>query len=590
MGFYSSAEVQPPTAPRPEWQVGQVETFTYYNNDTGERRRVRAVLRYVTPHVYMLFEEGLEVDDEAIATAAETFEDEVYPLIRRVFGEEWSPGIDADPHLLILHLAELEGGSWGEFGLGDECPPVMCELSNGHEMFYVSLHELEVGSDDYLSTLAHEFQHMIQFNMDPSESRWLDEGLAQIAEVIAGYPASDSAVWAFFDDTDLQLDHWLGPETDDYPNYGAAYLFLRYLYERFGESFIHDLSRHPLNSLASVEAVLRAQAPPMSLDQVFGEWAVANWLDDPALADGQFGYPAVDLPVIMEAQVGSSRTIGGLTWHSTYPVDAAATLHPYAADYIYLQGAGDLRLTFDGAAETALAPTTSHSGKWFWWSNREDSSIASLQRTLDLTNLQNPRATFWTWYDLEQEIDVVLIEVSSDGGQSWRIVPGRDSWRDDWWEYAFTGTSGPGRLASWVQEEVDLERWEGQSIILRLQYITDSYYVRPGFIMDDFELVGEDASGARVVALSQDFEAGPAGWEATGFAYAQERVTTKWAVYLIEHGERTLVRPVSLNAEHHGEIEVRLAGEVTSAVLVVAAMVPYTNEVAHYAYQIAAGE
>ena len=71
----------------------------------------RFELRLVTPQAYWYFEEGQSIRQEDIERSAAIFEEEIYPRVTSVFGREWSPGIDNDPHLNILNarLRDLAG-------------------------------------------------------------------------------------------------------------------------------------------------------------------------------------------------------------------------------------------------------------------------------------------------------------------------------------------------------------------------------------------------------------------------------------------------------------------------------------------------
>jgi hypothetical protein len=494
MGWYSRAELTPPVQPLTTWHVGDTATFIY--RDSDDDREITAVLRSITPHFYMWFEEGTDVSDSDIAWAAEQAEHSVYAKVHTLFGEEWSPGVDGDPHIFVLHLAQLSRDSYGQFGSLDECPVALCTYSNGHEMIYVTLDGLGVGTDEYLGVLAHELQHLIRYHVDGNESTWLDEGFSTLAETLSGHDnIADDFVSEFLADPDLQLNHWR-TDKDEPVNYGASYLFSLYLYERFGEGFIRNLAQQPQDDMTGVEVTLREHTS-LSLDEVFGEWTVANLLDDSTLADGRFGYTHEKLTSL---KFSAS--------HAEYPLDASGTVHQYAADYIAFNVQDDLRLTFDGSDQTALLTTKAHSGHRFWWSNRLDNSIASLQT------------------------------------------------------------------------EIDLARWQGKSVLFRIQYITDNAVSSPGFALDDFVL--ESLEG---VQRRQDFEAHADGWQARGFVYAGDAVRQQWAVYLVTLGDEPMVTRLTLNDRNQGEIVIPADGNLKRSILVVAALAPFTLETASYTYQ-----
>jgi hypothetical protein len=202
---------------------------------------ITAELIYQNELVSMWVEDGLSVNAGVLASAADKFAGEIVPTMRDFFGQEWSPGVDKDPRLTILNLSFLPDAV-GEYSSTDEYLAAVEPFSNQREMFYVSLGEFEIGSDDYMATLIHEYEHMIQWHNDPSETTWLDEGLAQVAERIAGYDTV-STHSSFLAATDLQLNAWPSNSANNLPNYGGSYLFLLYLWERFGDELIRNIAR-----------------------------------------------------------------------------------------------------------------------------------------------------------------------------------------------------------------------------------------------------------------------------------------------------------------------------------------------------------
>ena len=106
-----------------------------------------------------------------------------------------------------------------------------------------------------------------------------------------------------------------------------------------------------------------------------------------------------------------------------------------------------------------------------WFSGLGD----GLNRTLDLP-LHLPAGKkdleFDLWYDTEPESDYGAVEISTDGGESWRPVSGTISGRGGFRETGegrFTGWSG----RVWHKARFDLGPYEGPAI-LRFRYATDA--------------------------------------------------------------------------------------------------------------------
>ena len=126
------------------YQIGEERSFWVTNTDTNENSQVPATLRYSTEHVYFWIANGVDYDQGQLEELVDTFEEEIYPTNRAFFGSEWTPGVDADPHLHILFARGLGGNVAGYFSTVDELLPVVRPDSNGHEMFLLSAEKLKL--------------------------------------------------------------------------------------------------------------------------------------------------------------------------------------------------------------------------------------------------------------------------------------------------------------------------------------------------------------------------------------------------------------------------------------------------------------
>ena len=194
-------------APAVPLKVGAVQKFWVTNEDTNQVLQVNATLRYVGQHLYFWIQNGVSYNQNALKSLASAFDNKIYPTDREFFGSEWTPGVDNDPHIYILYVHHLGNMTAGYYSPQDEYPPEIYQYSNAHEMFYLNVDEVSL-SDSYIySTLAHEFQHMIHWNLDKNEDLWLDEGFSVLAQYINGYIIGglDSS-YALHPDT--QLNDW----------------------------------------------------------------------------------------------------------------------------------------------------------------------------------------------------------------------------------------------------------------------------------------------------------------------------------------------------------------------------------------------
>ncbi|MFQ6013966.1 MAG: hypothetical protein ACE5NP_00810 [Anaerolineae bacterium] len=565
----------------PQYQVGQRETFWIADQESKEHFRTTAVLRHITPHLYLWVEEGYEVDEEDLARSAERFEEHIYPTNRQFFGSEWTPGVDNDVHLHIFN-GRVPGVA-GYYSSADEFPRVVNPFSNEREIFYVNLDSIRPGEDLYEAILAHEFQHMIHWNTDKNEDTWVNEGLSELAVQLSGYtPLGSERIFARSPDT--QLNAWSDDPPATVPHYGASYLFMAYSLERFGENFVRQIVSSPANGIEGFDQVLMANDTGLTFDDIFKDWLMANYLDRPDLGGGRYGYEGLDIQVSLSQQ------------HGSYPVQERSTVHQYAADYIKLEPPeedGDLVIEFKGGAAVKLVDNKPHSGQFQWWSNRGDSSDMTLTRAFDLTDLDEATLEVWLWYNIEQDYDYAYIEVSTNGGQTWDILQG--SYTTDAnpngnnFGHGYTGRSGveeqepeadtSNNTPQWVKEMIDLSPYAGHEILLRFEYLTDDAYNAPGFVVDDIAIPE--------LGYFDDGEEGDGGWVAEGFIRSNNVIPQDYAVQVIELGPEIRVRQMRLDDDRTGRWIISGFGqEVEQAVLVIAALAPVSTELATYEYSL----
>lgn len=117
------------------------------------------------------------------------------------------------------------------------------------------------------------------------------------------------------------------------------------------------------------------------------------------------------------------------------------------------------------------------------YSNNANKSV-TLNSAIDLTNSAAAILNFWAKWDIEAGYDYVQVKASADGGTTWTALCGK---------YTKPGSSyqiqdSPlydGSQSNWVQEEINLADYIGQSIKLRFTLVSDGYSTGDGFFFDD---------------------------------------------------------------------------------------------------------
>jgi len=564
----------------PSYEIGDEAVFWLSDLDANRHYTITATLRHISPHLYMWVQNGETVSDGALTRSAQEFEERIYPTNRRYFGSEWTPGVDNDVRLTVLN-ARFHGAA-GYFSSEDEYPRAVNPYSNEREMFYINLAVRQPGTTEYHGTLAHEFQHMIHWHQDANEEAWLHEGAAQLAEFVNGYSQPDAA--AFARNADTQLNTWSDDPADIIAHYDAAYLMVTYLTQRYGIDLLRQVIEHAANGAVSIAAALAANGEPADWDEVFADWAVANYLRGlldapeaaPLLAQARYQYRGLSEHELPFAPQPAAT-------HLSYPVAQEATVRQFATDYVVLEGQGDVRLTFTGALTVPLVPNRPLSGQYQWWSNRADYSATTLTRAFDLRGLQRATLRCALWYDIEAGWDYGYIEVSADNGATWQTLPGRHTTTEDPsgqnYGHAYTGVSGGGDTPVWVQEEIDLSPFAGQQILLRFEHITDEAVNHTGWCVDDI-CIPE-------LGFADDVEGGEGEWMAAGFVRMDNVLPQRYIVQLITLGDQASVQRVTLDEGGQGSGEIRGLGTVIPrAALVVSGATPVTTEAARYRYTI----
>ncbi len=531
--------------------VGDKQTFM------TEGERLQTELVYATEHIYFWMEDGLNLNKGEMIAAAERLENEYYPRLTALFGNEWQPGIDGDPHFSVVHIeGDRDAGELGWFTDANEYPETIIEGSNEQEMLYLVMGNLDTDEPLYDGTLVHEVQHLIQWHVDSNETSWMNEGLSQLAETYMGLDTVDSFDYLIAPET--RLNAW-DNEIDVDAHYASAYLYAMYIWEQLGDGGVQALSRHPANGLAGVRAVLAEFAPDRSLEQFTADWAAANYLDDPA--GGRYGYRAIELDDVSIYQKLEDAATGEVN-----------TLAPFGVHYIELDEDGGTTVSFVGDTVAPLIGNPPLRGEQFWYAPSVDNVNAVLQRPFDLTTLDSATLTFDAWYDLEEDWDFAYLSVSEDGGANWNLLVPDESTAGEF------GPGWNGRSDGWINERVSLNSYVGEEIIVRFDLLTDSAINGRGFAVDNFAIAE--------LGYADDVEAGlpdlltDGGWKTSGFVPTGWQLPQQWSVQWTHDG---IVEVLSLNELNQGEWMLgEENGRFSDSVLIIMPQTPFVDQAATY--------
>lgn len=241
------------------YQLGDEKEFKLadtYNQQNPPT--VTATVEKISDYAYIFVDENVSISSDKLDSFAEEFDNQIFPTDTKYFSThdyfEGEYDIDSNQKVIIL-MTDLGGESsngtlMGYFAPWDVYSSSEIPASNVADMFYINSwavnhYELE----ESISTLAHEFQHLLFFIEKNFYAKrrltdtWINEGFSGLAEYLNGYYSysgdgriidveGDSGY--FYYPQGESLLYW----NDRLSDYGASNLFAYYLYERFNEGMI----------------------------------------------------------------------------------------------------------------------------------------------------------------------------------------------------------------------------------------------------------------------------------------------------------------------------------------------------------------
>jgi Immune inhibitor A peptidase M6 len=361
----------------------------------------------------------------------------------------------------------------------------------------------------YEGTFAHEWQHLLQSYTDPFETTWLNEGLSDFAQTLTGYVDASATVFDRGADSHIYCFQGFGivqtafnpnprdcggPENslnlwgEDQGNanavladYGNAYAFMLFLYDRYGLDVISRLHRDgDLQGLASVEAAVKAEGAS-GLYRVLHDYQSMVLLDK-VIGDAKH---AVVLGVPKSRVTSKSlRSTVNLANPDAYDDPGAA---PNGADYVPLGRGRDLRsLRFEGAATlpplplawTVVGDDPDRPGNPVLFSGNESNTDASAVFSASVPTA-DPTLRFLAKYGAEAGFDYGYVQVSTDGGATYTTIAG------DRTGAAPLGPGLNGTTVGFEPRSYDLSAYAGQDVLIAIRYVSDGGVNEGGLKVDD---------------------------------------------------------------------------------------------------------
>lgn len=462
LGFSGDAPIPPPV---PDYQPGASETFWVDKTGQDAPTRITAELAAATRDIYLWVENGLEYDPTAMRDFAARLNGlllmlslkDNYGLVQvsprslsdfNVRSKLLMPDVDNDPHLSILYASNLRDISNILYNPNNsvEAALVPGGYSNQREMLVLNtsaLPAVPLHDPAFSGIVARQMIAMLAYYNTPGQPNWLTEALSgsvlrQIQN--AGLTSRDIAPFLEAPNTGLL-------QASSVEGVGARQLFLQYILQRFGAEVYLDLFNLPGDGLNPLDAALARHkvadlvtGETITAQGAFADFVMANVLNGLNVGDGRYQYRNVDF--------GSSQAAVVLLRDNLNATINDGTVSQLGTRYIVLTSATPTSVTVDFSGQ----PTVSHlpmpeNSSRFYWSGGGLNQAASITRAFDLRNVKQATLTFDAWYSLAEGWNYAYVEVSTDEGKTWNILPASSMSGSNpngvAYGPAFTGVSNP---------------------------------------------------------------------------------------------------------------------------------------------------
>ncbi|MFN2190553.1 MAG: hypothetical protein ACK2T3_17455, partial [Candidatus Promineifilaceae bacterium] len=402
------------------------------------------------------------------------------------------------------------------------------------------------------------------------EIDWMAEGGAMLAEDLLGYPGVGlQRANIFLADPDQQLNRWTEGDAKSY--YGQGYLLNRYIFDRLGPEFYHQLSTAPETGLAAVDAIAAQNGVDTSGIDIWLDWLAAQAIQDIENVPEQYR-------LNLEGLVSPL-----MTPLNAFSVELDETVNQFAADYYRFEGDDGYTVRFEGAGSVPVIGESAASGSKMWISDRANFRHMRLTRSLDLRDLETATLEYDVYHEIESGYDFAYVFASQDGGETWDSLtasgmqgPDPD---DDPSNSALSDRFYTGKSDGWVRERIDLSAYAGQEIMIRFAYITDLIYTEGGIAFDNIAVPE--------IGFYDDAETVKEGWEAEGFELTTSTIPQNWYLQLITYSDGLpKVRRLPMPSGNEVEFFISPSEVEDGAILIVSASAPKTLHPARYKLDI----
>jgi hypothetical protein len=342
--------------------AGDEYPFLVRNRVTGEYDEISATLVYEGPLAKIFVDNAdmtriKKTTTDAIGKALETTTvngsrntgQGIITNDVQVFGEV-PPHPDQDGVWFLM--TDIKDGLSGGFVGGFFSPWDQTDQagSNQLNMLYIDSHEgVASGLTALLSTMAHEFQHLIHYNTNSQSEVFFNEGCSETASILNGY--RDRSNENFLAKTNVPLMRWSYNDqqgADLLADYSRAMTFIYYCTEQFGESFLTKFNGIHTAGMQRIDDALAAMGVgDANWQSVLKGFAVANYVQK-GYGDPHYVYKK---PIAATSPKIPTPTN---SYTADYPATGSVSVQPYGTAYVLYSNPGGLKIKFSSELQIGV--------------------------------------------------------------------------------------------------------------------------------------------------------------------------------------------------------------------------------------------
>jgi len=287
--------------------VGETKQFTVYNFKTDSDQSLTATLQAEGQYCKLWVESVTDINTSKAQQVADEFDDVIYNLITTNFYTPSDVNGDGKIAILLFDIQDnfdTTGGYVGGYFWSRDL--FNMAGSNLMEIFYIdtypTMHYPKSNPIDVsraFSTLAHEFQHMVNFNRNyivegsGEMSTWIDEGLSMAAERLVYGPSVVQSRVSYYNSSPGVRDGHSLLYWDDYgetlANYALSYVFMQYFRIQMaqGTGIYREIITDYANDYRCIQNALDNYASSVAFGDFLTNWRIAMAINE---STGEYGF------------------------------------------------------------------------------------------------------------------------------------------------------------------------------------------------------------------------------------------------------------------------------------------------------------